>query len=357
MSSHPDPIVAEVLDVWTPRFLVSGVYYYDLMATAERTRTWDDWCPQWIQTGAMHESLAEQHLAEGHPHSAAQAYQNASACYHTGGFVAVRDAKVHRAAFQKMLDAYWRGVELAGSSVEKLTIPMGGGHVLGLLTRARADGKTPVVVAIPGLDSTKEGRHRGAEAFVRRGVSFMSVEGPGQGEMSFTTHIEPDYERTVAAVMDYIETQPDLDSSRVALWGASLGGYYAPRAAAYEKRVYGAAGNCGPYNWGECWDQLPLVTREAFQYYSGSASEPEARERAYTLTLEGAAGQIECPLLIVHGKQDPLIPWQHAERIVAEAQGPKELTLYDEGNHSCNNIPYKANPRQVNWLIDLLRAQ
>ncbi len=80
----------------------------------------------------------------------------------------------------------------------------------------------------------------------------------------------------------------------------------------------------------------------------------EARERARALTLRDAAQYITCPLLIVHGLQDPLIPWQQGARIVDEARGPKQFVLYAEGNHALNNIAYKSGPLMADWMAERL---
>ena len=46
-----------------------------------------------------------------------------------------------------------------------------------------------------------------------------------------------EYEEPVSAVIDFIEKRDDLSSDRVAIWGVSLGGYYAPRAASHDDRL------------------------------------------------------------------------------------------------------------------------
>jgi len=73
------------------------------------------------------------------------------------------------------------------------------------------------------------------------------------------------------------------------------------------------------------------------------------------MTLEGAAENISCPLLIVHGKQDPLIPWEQGKRIVDEAgSSDKKFVLFEEGNHALNNISYKSGPLMTDWLAEKL---
>ncbi len=145
-----------------------------------------------------------------------------------------------------------------------------------------------------GLDSTKEGRHRARGSYLRRGVAVLSLDGPGQGEASQWLTIRPDYEHVIAAAIDHLETRDDLDASRVGIYGMSLGGYYAPRAAAHEPRISACAGNCGPYDWGACFATLPQVTREAFQHYSGAHTHGRGR-RARRAAHAGGLGRADQP--------------------------------------------------------------
>ena len=133
----------------------------------------------------------------------------------------------------------------------------------------------------------------------------------------------------------------------------SLGGYYAPRAAAFEPRLKAAVAIGGPYNFGECWSRLPPLTRETFVHHSGARDEDEVRRRAAQLDLQPVLSRIKQPLLVVFGKLDRLIPWQHAERVAAEAPNA-ELVMYPDGNHVCNNIPYKYRPLVADWMRERL---
>jgi 2,6-dihydroxypseudooxynicotine hydrolase len=135
--------------------------------------------------------------------------------------------------------------------------------------------------------------------------------------------------------------------------GSSLGGYYAPRAAAFEWRVKACVGNCGPYDWSECFEGLPRVTREAYQHYSGASNMEEALELSKSMTLAGAAERITCPLLVLHGQQDPLIPWQQGQRIVDEPVGQKRLSCLKKG-FIPEQYPYKSNPLASDWLAEQL---
>ncbi len=86
-------------------------------------------------------------------------------------------------------------------------------------------------------------------------------------------------------------TRRDLDAARIGMWGVSLGGYYAPRAAAFDKRIKACIALGGPFNWGAAWDGLPELTREAFRVRSHCKTQEEARKNAGTLSLDGVARQ------------------------------------------------------------------
>jgi 2,6-dihydroxypseudooxynicotine hydrolase len=95
------------------------------------------------------------------------------------------------------------------------------------------------------LDSVKEELHSYGDDFLRRGMAVLAIDGPGQGEMEFEYPMRFDYEVPVRYAINYLERRPDVDANRVGLMGVSLGGYYAPRAAAFEPRLKAAIANCG----------------------------------------------------------------------------------------------------------------
>ena len=137
----------------------------------------------------------------------------------------------------------------------------------------------------------------------------------------------------------------------------SLGGYYAPRVASGDHRVRLCVALAGPFNFAGNWDQLPILTREAFRVRSKSADMDGARAVAKQLSLEGRAGLIRCPLLAVMGKQDRLIPWEDAARLVKEAGGPAELLLLEQGNHGCANLAPFHRQLTADWVAEQLGAR
>ena len=299
----------------------------------------------------MHEELAEEWLAAGDEISALEAFQRASIYYHVSAFVYFRDIELHNRGYEKMVETYDRSLPLTHGAIEKVDFPFEDIALKGLLSTPKAVERPPVVILIPGLDSTKEGRHTGRRAFLERGMAVFSIDGPGQGEMSFTTKIRPDFEAPIAAAIDYLEKRNDVDAERVALVGSSLGGYYAPRAAAFEPRVRACVAVSGPFKSSSRRREMMPVTREAYTYYLGGRDEEDTNRLAARLTLEECASNITCPLLVIGGKKDPLVHWENSQMLYDAASGPKELHIFDEGNHSCQNIPYRVMPIQSQFLV------
>jgi len=130
----------------------------------------------------------------------------------------------------------------------------------------------------------------------------------------------------------------------------SLGGYYAARAAAYEKRLRAVVALAGPYRFDQDWDELPPQTRATFQARSGAKSEEDARARAAGLTLEAAAAHIDTPLLIVGGGRDAIVPARHQERLAREVK-TAELVIYPDGSHGVTNRAYESRSRMADLAV------
>jgi dipeptidyl aminopeptidase/acylaminoacyl peptidase len=124
-------------------------------------------------------------------------------------------------------------------------------------------GPAPAVVMIPGLDSVKEEFQATAEYLLERGMATLAVDGPGQGEAEYELPIEPAYERVVKSCFDWLQARGEVDAGRLGVFGVSLGGYYAARAAAFEPRARASVALTGPYNLGDGFEGLPVLTRLA----------------------------------------------------------------------------------------------
>src|SRR5262245_14496709 len=340
-----DSRVASAISHWAPRFVSNGVILADFEEVTASIERWADWCAAWSARAKLHEDLGSESLRHGHRLSAGEHFVRAAMYYHFAKFVFVQDPLQMRAAHRKAVECYTNALPLMRPPGERVAI----GPYFGVLAKPNS-GRCPVLIMAPGLDSTKEELHAYEEPFLARGIGTLAIDGPGQGEAEYEIPICGDYERAASTVVDWIEKRSDVDAKRIAIWGVSLGGYYAPRAAAFEKRLRACIALSGPFEWAEIWDALPERTRDTFRVRSHSPTEAEARTRAAALTLREAASRITCPLFIVAGRQDRLVPAAHAERLAKSASGPVELLMVEDGGHNANNRPYRYRSRSADWL-------
>jgi 2,6-dihydroxypseudooxynicotine hydrolase len=349
----PDERVAAAIAHWAPRFVANGVDMNDFQTVTGSIETWAEWLPAWRANGDRHAGLAQKAEKAGRTRTAGEAWNRAALSYHFGKFVWMLDMDRYRENTLLAVEALRNAHRQLDPDAERLEIPYPGTAMVANLRRPVAVERPPLVLLLPGLDSTKEEFFAWENVFLARGMATLSLDGPGQGETGLSSSIEPAYENAVTATLDFLEPRRDLDLGRVGLAGVSLGGYYAPRAAAYEKRVKAAVGISGPFDFSACWETMPQPTRETVRHHVGAADEEDARRKAAELTLYDAARRIDQPYLAITGRHDRLIPWEQTKRQADEAPGG-EFLLYEEGNHVCNNLPYLYRPLTADWLREKL---
>jgi pimeloyl-ACP methyl ester carboxylesterase len=349
----PDARVQAAIDNWAPRMVSQGIDYNDFVRTTARIERWDEWLDQWCDTAELHLRLAREAEEAGRRRTAGEAFVRAALCFHFAKYVWVLDGARNRDATERAREALYEAHRVLDPNAERVQASLDGGTIVANLRRPPGIDRPALVIMIPGLDSTKEEFFNFEQVFIDRGLATLSLDGPGQGETGFELPLRHDYEVAVTAILDELQGRDDIDLDRVGAAGVSLGGYYAPRAAAFEPRLRAIAGVAGPLNFGKLWDDLPVLTREAFVYYSRSADDEAGRQAALRLDLDGVAGRIEQPALVITGKLDRLIPWESTKRIADQAPNGT-LVVYEEGNHVCNNVAYRYRPLLADWLGEQL---
>ena len=258
--------------------------------------------------------------------------------------------RAHAGAVRCLTDA----LPLIDPPGERHEIPFDNAALVGVLRRPGRGNDSPAVILVPGLDSTKE-EFRATEAlFLERGLATFSVDGPGQGEAEYDLAIRGDWEVVGRTLVDHLTAQPGIDEQRIGVWGVSLGGYYAPRLVSGVDQVRACIALSGPFDFGEIWDDLPELTRSTFVVRSKSSDESEARSKARALSLAGRTKLISCPLQVVTGKLDRIIPWRQAQRLVDEVASGVDYVLLEDGHHGCANVAYKHRYRSADWMATQL---
>jgi dipeptidyl aminopeptidase/acylaminoacyl peptidase len=351
-----DSRIDTVVSLFRPRMISSGMPLADFEDATNGLEKWEDWCPRFAARGDFHVSLAEAAMADGRTKSAAYHYETAAILYHFGKFMFGDYPDIMRATHEKAVECRTKALPFLSPPGERVEIPFEGHTLKANLRKPKGIENPPVVIMVPGLEATKEELYTYEPWFLERGMATLPVDGPGQGEAEYDIPMRGEWETVAKAICDWIETRDDLDSNRIGIWGVSMGGYYAPRAVCFEKRIKACVAISGAYEWGENWDQKSEINRNTFRIRSHKATLEEAREHSKAFTLRGVAKNITCPLFLVAGKLDRLLIYDAAQRLADEVPGEVKIVVVEDGNHVCHNRPYRTRPDTTDWMAAQLGA-
>ncbi|HUH65998.1 MAG TPA: prolyl oligopeptidase family serine peptidase, partial [Syntrophales bacterium] len=169
-------------------------------------------------------------------------------------------------AWKKSRDSFLKAARLSDRPIIPVKIPFEGTTLPGYLCLVDKSGtKRPLLILHSGFDGTAEELYFETAYFaVKRGYNVLIFEGPGQGGVIRVQKIpfRPNWETVVTPVVDYALTRKDVDGKRIALMGISFGGYLAPRAVAFEKRIRACIANGGIYDFHMAANLPPEAEKE-----------------------------------------------------------------------------------------------
>ena len=185
---------------------------------------------------------------------------------------------------------------------------------------------------IKGIDSSGEAEgHIISDYFLQKGFITLDIDCPGQYDARFKgLPMTPDFEKPIAAALDYLATRSGVDLNRIALFGSSMGGFIAPRAASLEKRIKACVSVGGFYSL----DEFDFPTHYYLHLLNDmkiTAAEFPLKRKEYT--LEGIIDKMTCPLLVVNGGGDTVEPVSSSIKIYEKATCKKDLLIYEGLNH------------------------
>ncbi len=348
-----DTRIANAAAHWGPRFTVNGVDFSDFKDVTGSLSELGRLVQRLVGARAQHEARGRAALA----HAAALSARAIICCaprslITSPNICSCRTWRRCKTAHGKAVECLTHALPFMDPPGERVLIPYEGKHLAGVLRKPRDVDKPPIVLMTMGFDSTKEELVTFQQTFLDRGMAILAFDGPGQGEAEYDFAIRPDYENVVGPVIDWLEAKrPDVDIKRLGIWGISLGGYYAPRSAAFEKRIKAAIANCGPYNWGALWDKLPELTRAAYRRAQPQRErQPKRARKRFGLSLEGVGAKIECPIFVIAARPRPAVPAPGRAAARGEVEGPVELLVIEDGNHVAHNRPYSyRRSRPTGW--------
>ncbi|MDP2797540.1 MAG: alpha/beta fold hydrolase [Methanoregula sp.] len=374
----------------------------ECLATASRITEGDfeSWYSEWKKTADHFRAEGNKSLAAGHNVTAREAYYRAATYYRTAEFFLHGNPSDPRIVetWGKSRDAFCDAIALDTVPYEIVAIPYENTTLPGYFYKVDNSGKArPLLIVQTGFDGCQEELHPYAMEGIKRGYNVLTFEGPGQGEVIRVQHLpfRADWENVITPVVDYAVSQPDVDRNRIALWGISLGGYLAPRGAAYEPRIKALIADAGTYDTGlnllygmqksggpaanltekelQEWlltdpKEFNTAMRQAMAKDTGTrwldehgmfvfnASSPAFFWAKWMdMTMEGSTEKIRCPTLVTAGAADHFDPGAvQAKLLYDHLTCDKELMVYSDefgaGSHCQLGAFAQSFAGKFDWL-------
>jgi pimeloyl-ACP methyl ester carboxylesterase len=338
-------------------------------------------------------SQAEDSLAGGHKESARQAYLWAQNYYDSATYFADGSADPSRLepTWELLYDCWLKSLPLFGPPIEPVSIPYENTQLHGFFFRApnpRKE-KRPLIILVNGSDGSLLDMYLwGGAGALARGYDCLTFDGPGQGYALWKQKIffRPDWEKVITPVVDYVLTRREVDPKRIVLQGISQGGYWVPRAVAFEKRIAATIADPGVVDVSTSWTgSIPKPLQELlnagkkaeFDSFLAKGLDPTSkatlnfRVRPYGFTspydtfkatqsynLEGVAAQIRCPILITNPVNEQYWPGQ-SQRLYDLVTSPKKLVHFSEADGADLHCEPQGtgirDQRVFNWLDETLK--
>ncbi len=406
MTSPPKPpIFPDNIQFWyeTKRAFGASSYgaseFGEVLATVNRITSGDadSWYNEWNAAAERVFAEAEAQLKAGHRVSARDGYLRATTYFRNSEFFLHGNSEDPRiySAYKKSVRAYKSCCALCDPPVLPVEIPYENTTLPGYFHRVdESDQKRPLLIMHSGFDGSAEELHgEGARAGIERGYNILAFDGPGQYGPIHRERLpfRPDWEKVVTPVVDFALTLSGIDPQKIALMGISLGGYLAPRAAAFEKRISALIANDGIYDYGVAnlgpvppsqraateaavrAKEAPQLDRKldefiktsptaAWAFTHGMFVTGTSSPRAYVAaTLEyhlgnGISEQISCPTLVLDAEEDIFFKGQ-PEALYEHLTCPKTLMRFTvaegAGAHCQVGAHRLAFGRIYDWLDDI----
>ena len=308
----------------------------------------------------------------GHRRTAGQKYHRATNYLIQAERMQSAHSPERPAVYQRCLDLMQKTFDLLDPATTRVAVPFEGALLPAYFTSAGPG--APCVIMWNGLDSTKEHMYVSgfSQELAARGISTLMVDCPGSGEAlrfgGLTARVET--ETWAAACVDHLLERGDVDPARIGLVGWSLGGYYAPRAAAFEKRLALCVAWGANHDWGAV--QKRRLDREGENpvphYWDhvlwvwGENDLDTFIAKAQAVNLDGVVERITVPFLVAHGENDRQIPLAYAHRSYDQAVNSprRELRIFTAAEGGAEHIGLDHLPHVsvviADWVSDTFRS-
>jgi dienelactone hydrolase len=340
----------------------------DELEVAFRMKPYDmeSWIGEWTRVAERNEALAEGYAKAGLRVTAHEHYRKAQEFYSNATLYAAETHPKQLPLYNKYREMFDKAWTVQRPPFERVKIAWEGKTLNGYFRKpggGAAGRRFPVVIGFQGADSMAENTIMGgAGSFVGRGMAYLAVDVPGQGDAMRRQGLAlpPDTERVAKVLIDYLETRSDVDATRIGMQGISMGGWSAPRAASGEPRIKAVVMASGSYDLGQdLFDYYPPI-QERVRWIIGARSLVEARQKLRDYTTAAVAQKIACPMVIGYGADDRIMDPNGALRLYKAAVNSKREMMAGLGHphHAWKaGGPREERPQTLqDWMMKQLRA-
>ncbi len=347
------------------------------------------WSAAFKALGSRVEKLIDEALSVNDTRSARDAALRAAAYYASAleADQSFADEGTIRDTFHAHRRCWERFADLTSPKLERVDIPYEDTTMPGYFLSVDGTPR-PTVVFINGSDGALTWVWQEMLAAYERGFNGLIFDGPGQQSMLFDRGIgfRPDWEAVITPVVDFIVQRPDVAADALVLWAGSQGGYWAPRALAFEKRFAAAFLDPGVVDVSDSWlrhfppEMTQLLVnndKETFNtYMTEGLKSPELRatwdfrarpyrqDNPYDVckammqyNVTDVAGQITTPTMIADPEGEQFWPGQ-SEQLATLIGDPAVVVKFtaDEGaDMHCEPVARSlVQQRMYGWLAGVL---
>ena len=162
-------------------------------------------------------------------------------------------------------------------------------------------------------------------------------------------------EEMLQPLLDWIALQPMLDKDRVAVMGASYGGYIALASAVhYSDRLRAVIDRLGISNFVTFLENTQDYRREMRRVEYGDERDPEMRAFLESISPLNNVDKIKIPLFIQQGRNDPIVPMSESEQMVTALREQGQIVWYMNALNEGHGYDRKENRdlyRQATFLF------
>ncbi|MEU1981171.1 prolyl oligopeptidase family serine peptidase [Nocardia sp. NPDC019395] len=363
-----------------------GEVLYVAREVAAGSGSRDSYIAAWTDLGRRVADSADDALRSGRRATALSAYLRAYNYLRAAEyFFPAQLLEERRERYADSVAQFDAALPLMPFPAEKIEVPYRDGvFIPGYFFRAAGVEKPrATVVVCGGQDGAGEEMYflAGVPEASARGLNVLTFHGPGQRGLQLyhpDLGFRPESEEPIAAVIDYASTRPEVDGDRIGLYGMSFGGYLAPRAAAYDRRINALACNAPILDllqiiMGTTAENTPdgaegelraapwstrAYVENYLMWHHGVSGPVEFADHAARFTLDGMVGDIACPVLSLAAAGETKVAMDQARRFHDMVKSTKrfaELTARQGADGHCGvgNVPHTSG-LVYDWFAETL---